>query len=324
MYQSVYSRPRGLDQIDENQPSVDLDEETLKGMKKILVRFADKTSVQGIIYIKEAARWASRSVWIFLFLLGTAAVIWQLSDIVRRYLDHPIATTIDIGYSTLEFPTVTICNMNPLRMSMLHLDPKTEKFIKKQKEQWETSQFAGKPPPQRPPGPPPNGRKRRAVTTGGGGAGEGGAGEGGAGEGGAGEGGAGREVRAREVRAREVRAREVRAREVRDNYDYDYMDEEFGMDDEHAHEEYGGGDVSDDYKRELRFAEIMGKIDRKTLAKMGHQKNETILSCSFNGRKCTHLNFTSYVDKRYGNCFQFNGFGQRLKALKARDAGVIH
>ena len=142
-----------------------MDEDTLKGMNKILVRFADKTSVQGIIYIKEAGRWASRSVWIFLFLLGTAAVMWQLSDIIRRYLQHPIATTIDIGYSTLEFPTVTVCNMNPLRMSMLHLDPKTEKFIKKQKDKWEKSEFAGKPPPQRPPDGPPPGRKVRGQQT---------------------------------------------------------------------------------------------------------------------------------------------------------------
>ena len=71
--------------------------DTLKGMRKIMVRFADTTSVQGILYIKEAGRWASRSFWITLFLLGTAAVVWQLHGISMQYMSHPISTTINIG-----------------------------------------------------------------------------------------------------------------------------------------------------------------------------------------------------------------------------------
>ena len=121
-----------------------------KGMKGILSKFADKTSVQGIIYIKEARRWASRSFWIFLFMLGTAAVVWQLIDIVQKYMSHPVSTTIDIGYSTLNFPTVTICNMNPLRKSMLHLDPRMARYMQKLSNSWDEGTYAGKAPPTRP------------------------------------------------------------------------------------------------------------------------------------------------------------------------------
>ena len=36
-------------------------------------------------------------------------------------------------------------------------------------------------------------------------------------------------------------------------------------------------------------------------------------------------NFTVFLDKEYGNCFQFNGFdGHRKTPLKAREAGVVH
>ena len=36
-------------------------------------------------------------------------------------------------------------------------------------------------------------------------------------------------------------------------------------------------------------------------------------------------NFTVFLDKEYGNCFQFNGFdGHRKAPLKAREAGVVH
>ena len=119
-------------------------------MKTILSKFADKTSVQGILYIKESRRWVSRSFWILLFMVGTGAVVWQLIDIVQKYMSHPVSTTIDIGYSTLNFPTVTICNMNPLRNSMLHLDPRMEKYIRTLSTKWDEGTYAGKPPPTRP------------------------------------------------------------------------------------------------------------------------------------------------------------------------------
>ena len=119
-------------------------------------------------------------MWIFLFLCGTAAVMWQLTEIVKKYLSHPIATTINIGYSTLEFPTVTICNMNPIRNSMLSEDKKLEKYLDSLSKTWQNSDFAGKPPPTRAPSPP----------AGGGGGGNGGGG-GGNGSGGGGNGGGG-------------------------------------------------------------------------------------------------------------------------------------
>lgn len=161
MLAQIDERPRPSQALSDDLPT-----DTLQGMKKILVRFADKTSVQGVIYIKEAGRWASRSMWIFLFLVGTAAVVWQLTAIVQKYMSHPISTKIDIGYSSLNFPTVTVCNMNPLRLSQLSLHPKTAKHLKKLAASWENSPYAGKPPPMKPPNrqhpPPPNKRKVRA------------------------------------------------------------------------------------------------------------------------------------------------------------------
>ena len=144
---------RSVLQADQRQRLDPLPSEPLsneKGMKTILSKFADKTSVQGILYIKESRRWASRSFWIFLFMVGTGAVVWQLIDIVQKYMSHPVSTTIDIGYSTLNFPTVTICNMNPLRKSMLHLDPRMETYIRTLSTKWDEGTYAGKPPPTRP------------------------------------------------------------------------------------------------------------------------------------------------------------------------------
>ena len=36
-----------------------------------------------------------------------------------QYLAHSTSTKTDIGFTNLEFPSVTVCNMNPIRYSKL-------------------------------------------------------------------------------------------------------------------------------------------------------------------------------------------------------------
>ena len=42
---------------------------------------------------------------------------------------HPIKTDITLGFASLDFPTITLCNVNPIRRSMVYLDPSLERFI---------------------------------------------------------------------------------------------------------------------------------------------------------------------------------------------------
>lgn len=109
---------------------------------------------------QESSNIVSRIIWIFLFLCGTAAVIWQLHGVINKYLEHPVATTISIGYSTLDFPTITICNMNPIRASMVSQDEQLEDYVEEIYETTGQSDYANKPPPTKPP------KNKRKVFTG--------------------------------------------------------------------------------------------------------------------------------------------------------------
>ena len=40
---------------------------------------------------------------------------------------------------------------------------------------------------------------------------------------------------------------------------------------------------------------------------LGFYHLETIITCEFNGVKCSYNNFYAYHDYNYGNCFRFNG-----------------
>ena len=47
-------------------------------------------------------------------------MIWQLIEAFQKYYRYPADTNIDTGTKTsLEFPAVTICNLNPMRLSAL-------------------------------------------------------------------------------------------------------------------------------------------------------------------------------------------------------------
>ena len=61
---------------------------------------------------------------------------------------------------------------------------------------------------------------------------------------------------------------------------------------------YDGSDLSNEAKKLL-----------------AHSLNDTLITCRFNGKKCTHLDFSWSFDDFYGNCFSFNS-GYDLNGIR--------
>ncbi|XP_064599426.1 degenerin-like protein unc-105 [Liolophura sinensis] len=87
----------------------------------ILSRFAERTSCVGPPYINSANHSYSKFFWSVVFLVMIAATLTNLYMNIDTYYSRPTKTTITIGYSALTFPMVTVCNMNAVRKSKLHL-----------------------------------------------------------------------------------------------------------------------------------------------------------------------------------------------------------
>ena len=56
-------------------------------------------------------------MWLIAFLCAASFGIFQVSTIIKLFLAYPIKTTVQIGFEPLEFPAITICNMNIIKKS---------------------------------------------------------------------------------------------------------------------------------------------------------------------------------------------------------------
>ncbi|XP_070542967.1 amiloride-sensitive sodium channel subunit gamma-like [Ptychodera flava] len=65
-------------------------------------------------------------------------------------------------------------------------------------------------------------------------------------------------------------------------------------------------DFDFDFTRELNLSMIMSHLPSEVRNKTGHQKEDLIQECVFNGIKCSSKNFTLVLNPKYGNCYSFN------------------
>ncbi|WAR23025.1 SCNuncharacterized [Mya arenaria] len=90
-----------------------------KSFRRLLSRFADKTSMVGVGYINSAKFLWARIIWCFLLLIAVGAMTLHLWYLINQYLEYPVVTKISLGYSDLRFPQVTFCNTNTMHRGKL-------------------------------------------------------------------------------------------------------------------------------------------------------------------------------------------------------------
>ncbi|ELT98709.1 hypothetical protein CAPTEDRAFT_191757 [Capitella teleta] len=89
-----------------------------------LHEFAANSTVHGVSHTADVQRSALRRVVWFLLLLGFSVYfVYVASNRIIKYYSHPVGTRISIiDKRPTEFPAVTICNMNLLRMTYVQED----------------------------------------------------------------------------------------------------------------------------------------------------------------------------------------------------------
>lgn len=92
----------------------------LASMNQVLVDFSEETTAHTVRQIFDTNRktWA-RVVWFFMLSIGSTFFIYQTIQLTCLYLSYPTSVTTSLMFSPLEFPSITFCNNNPLKNSLL-------------------------------------------------------------------------------------------------------------------------------------------------------------------------------------------------------------
>ncbi|XP_041375089.1 degenerin-like protein asic-1 [Gigantopelta aegis] len=63
----------------------------------------------------------------------------------------------------------------------------------------------------------------------------------------------------------------------------------------------------DDYRAAMAYASFSKRHPERTVMRGGHKISDFIVSCKMAGFMCSPKNFTRFLNHKYGNCFTFNG-----------------
>lgn len=83
-----------------------------KSFRRLITRFAEKTSMTGVPYINNAKYLVAKLIWSIMLLAAIAVMTLHLWYLVDQYTSWPVQTKISLGFESLQFPEITICNTN--------------------------------------------------------------------------------------------------------------------------------------------------------------------------------------------------------------------
>ncbi|XP_066496794.1 amiloride-sensitive sodium channel subunit beta isoform X2 [Tiliqua scincoides] len=84
--------------------------------QELLVWYCDNTNTHGPKrIIREGPK--KKLIWFFLTLLFASLVFWQWGILINTYLKYDVTASLAIGFKTMTFPAVTVCNASPYKYS---------------------------------------------------------------------------------------------------------------------------------------------------------------------------------------------------------------
>lgn len=90
-------------------------------VKEVLTAMAESSSIHGVSRWVTSTHWYQRALWLLVFLGATGGAFYQLSRLYISYTSYPVKTSMELEFSSLTFPAVSFCNMNPIKTTKLSL-----------------------------------------------------------------------------------------------------------------------------------------------------------------------------------------------------------
>ncbi|XP_045176367.2 degenerin mec-4-like [Mercenaria mercenaria] len=104
-------------------------QERKKSFKEILKDLVESSSLHGVPKIISSRQLAVKALWCLLFLGTFSVLVMQLSGLFKTFYSYPIQTSVSLEFNSINFPAISICNMNPVRNSKLNMSEALLKIL---------------------------------------------------------------------------------------------------------------------------------------------------------------------------------------------------
>ncbi|XP_041465168.1 degenerin deg-1-like [Lytechinus variegatus] len=255
----------------------DNDEYKKEGSRRIVDEFVDNATTHGIPRVLNSSRPShSRLFWCAVTLIFIGAFLYQGTMLIISFIGRPTSTKISlVTEPRLEFPAVTICNLNMLRRSKLK-GTRFEKLAALDRDHkvdgiglddsdynWFFSSSEVSPSPGGETATTdaglssPAGRRRRALSA---------------------------------------------------DYSHDSIDDEYNFDDFRQVDDPDDWDALYNISKTSDFSNFKNLVNptAQEIRELGHRAKDFILQCAFDTEPCSFKNFSVIQNAEYGNCFVFN------------------
>ncbi|XP_060082440.1 amiloride-sensitive sodium channel subunit alpha-like [Ylistrum balloti] len=97
-----------------------LDVSAKDSMKVKFKQYADGCYMHGPSAIARSVNIVRMTVWILVLATGWGMTVWQLTELIKKFYTYPTSTNLILNSNgSMLFPAVTVCNVNPVRLSQL-------------------------------------------------------------------------------------------------------------------------------------------------------------------------------------------------------------
>ncbi|CAL1540642.1 unnamed protein product [Lymnaea stagnalis] len=90
-----------------------------KSFFRIFYKYASRASLNGVIFILHSKKPVVKLAWVALLLAAIGATLFHLYYLFSIFFEYQKYSKVSLKFNSLQFPAVTFCNMNMMRMSQI-------------------------------------------------------------------------------------------------------------------------------------------------------------------------------------------------------------
>uniref|UniRef100_A0A7E4V8G5 Amiloride-sensitive sodium channel subunit alpha n=1 Tax=Panagrellus redivivus TaxID=6233 RepID=A0A7E4V8G5_PANRE len=98
-------------------------------MKETLIEWGSLSSCHGIPHMVEAHSTIAVIIWIIILIICFCIFMYFFIDTIIQFFSFGKTVELELDVTEMLFPTITICNINPYKLSLIEQNPQLNALL---------------------------------------------------------------------------------------------------------------------------------------------------------------------------------------------------